>query len=63
MLRELYVISEGGLCLYSYRAMGKESYSVSDVQLLGGLVLALVRVSEETFLNKFQQLKYHFLIH
>ncbi len=57
MLRELYVISEGGLCLYSYRTMGEESYSVSDVQLLSGLVLALVRVSEETFINKFQQLR------
>jgi len=53
MITALYVVSEDGTCLYTYRARE----ILVDEQLISGFLLAVRNIAKEAFLDKLQRLE------
>ena len=53
MITALYVVSEDGTCLYTYRARE----TLVDEQLISGFLLAVRNIAKEAFLDRLQRLE------
>ena len=53
MITALYVVSEDGTCLYTYRTRE----TMVDEQLISGFLLAVKNIAKEAFLDKLQRLE------
>ena len=55
MINALYIVSEDGTCIYTYRA--RETKRELDEQLISGFLLAVRNIAKEAFLDKLQRLE------